>query len=292
MHEPVPFRCVGRCGAHEQLYQLECPIGHVGSEPLTVKMLYQDILNRLADDFADEPGDHGIRLTPEQKKKIKGNANDNIAIKEQRIEEWAWKLGVELIVVDEIQRLVTKSKVERLHATDSASFLTADAEEVSTKLQTLLDRGIVPIVFIGDENSPVFFDLNHYFAARLGRPLKLLPLDPNSKRDLKRFNDFCTGYDEELRRQNVIPVPTCLSQPQILGALLIASGGHIGRAARIIEVALPAALERGAVTMEAYDLSNAVRDYAMGLGWVDHDPFSVQVEREGPAERDDSGAAA
>ena len=27
--------------------------------------------------------------------------------------------------------------------------------------------------------------------------------------------------------------------------------------------------------MEAYDLSNAVRDYAIDLGWIDYDPFSV-----------------
>lgn len=71
-------------------------------------------------------------------------------------------------------------------------------------------------------------------------------------------------------------MPSCLAEPHILTALIMASGGHIGRAARIIEIALPAALERSAVTMEAYDLSNAVRDFAIGLGWVDHDPFSLE----------------
>ena len=77
----------------------------------------------------------------------------------------------------------------------------------------------------------------------------------------------------------------------MLTALIEASGGHIGRAARIIQVALPEALERGAVTLEPYDLSNAVRDYAMELGWVGYDPFSVVREMKSDAIIDDEAEA-
>jgi len=248
---------------------------------MTVKMLYQDILNRLADDFSDEPGQFGVRLTPEQRKKITGSSYDNITVKEQRIAEWCRKLGVELLVVDEIQRLVTKTKIQRIDDDDPTGFLTADAEDVTFRLQTFLDRGVVPVVFIGDETSPAFFDLNPHFRPRLERPLQLLPLNPGRPRDRMHFNDFCIGYDAELLKRKVIAISTCLSEPQILAAMLIASGGHIGRAARIIEIALPAALERGAITMEAYDLSNAVRDYAIGNGWVKVDPFSFQPDASG-----------
>ncbi|WP_454279004.1 TniB family NTP-binding protein [Sphingomonas sp. Marseille-Q8236] len=243
---------------------------------ITIKMLYQDILNRLGDDFEDVTGHVGVRLTPEQKKTIKGNSSENIVVKQQRIAEWVRKLGVELIVVDEIQRLVTKAKTERIDDVDPAVFLTPDAEEVSSRLQTFLDRGIAPIAFIGDETSEAFFDLNRQFRPRLEKPLELTPLNPKLKSDRRHFKEFCIGYDSQLQMLDIVPIRTCLSDHDVLAALITASGGHIGRAARIIEMALPAALERGAATLERYDLSNAVRDFAIGNDWVDHDPFSLR----------------
>lgn len=35
-------------------------------------------------------------------------------------------------------------------------------------------------------------------------------------------------------------------------------------------------MERGAVTLEPYDLSNAVQNYAMPLKWVDENPFCIR----------------
>lgn len=266
---------------------------HITIDPrMSLKMLYQEILNRLADDFVDEPDARGLRVTAKMSAEIRGKKSDNIKILEQRVEEWTTRLGVELVVVDEVQRLVTKpERVLTQEALDDGSFFTADALDVTRKLQGFLDRGVVPIVFIGDETSVVFFKLNAQFAARLGEPLELKPLDMDKAADRKRFHDFCVGYDRELLRRNVVAVPTCLSQPDILQALITASGGHIGRAARIIEVALPKALERGAVTLEPYDLSNAVRNFAIGLKWVDYDPFSVQRAPE-PAALDEIEADA
>jgi hypothetical protein len=245
---------------------------------MSLKMLYQEILNRLADDFIDEPSGRGLRITPRPRDGIKGKATDTIKTLEQRVEEWVVKLGVELIVVDEVQRLVTDPNRGTIDRDDPSSYFTADAMDVTKKLQAFLDRGVVPIFFIGDETSKVFFDLNSHFAARLHDPLELLPLNMTKVSDQKRFFDFCVEYDRQIVKQKVTSVPTCLTQPAVLTALITASGGHIGRAARIIQVALPAALERGAVTMEAYDLSNAVRDFAIGLRWVDHDPFSVVAD--------------
>jgi|GEM_PF-2161183 len=246
---------------------------------MSLKMLYQEILNRLADDFVGEPGPLGLRITADLAAKIKGKPSDNVKIVEQRVEEWTAKLGVELVVVDEVQRLVTKPERVLEHGDlDDGTFFTADATDVTKKLQGFLDRGVVPLFFIGDETSEVFFMLNQQFAARLGDPLQLKPLNMGRTADRRQFHKFCIGYDKELRRQGAVAVPTCLSEPNVLTALITASGGHIGRAARIIEVALPKALARGAVTMEAYDLSNAVRSFAIGLDWVDHDPFSIQHE--------------
>lgn len=185
-------------------------------------------------------------------------------------------------MIDEIQRLVTKSKRVSLDPDDVEGTLSADAMAVTLKLQGFLDRGVAPLLFLGDETSHIFFNLNQQFAARLRKPLQLPPLNMGKVADQKQFSEFCLGYDREIVARRVTTVSTCLTQPEILEAMSIASGGHIGRAARIIQTALPAALERGAITMEAYDLSNAVRDYAMDLNWVDYDPFSLQPDPTPP----------
>jgi hypothetical protein len=41
-----------------------------------------------------------------------------------------------------------------------------------------------------------------------------------------------------------------------------------------LEHAVEHAAWRGALTVEAYDLSHIARTYAMPMGWVAHDPFS------------------
>ena len=252
---------------------------HVTIDPrMTLKMLYQEILNRLADDFSDTPGTHAIRPTCEEAKKIRGNGRDNVKVLEQRVEEWVVRLGVELIIVDEIQRLVARPEAVSSGSLDPRDLFTDDAMAVTRKLQAFLDRGIVPLFFIGDETSPVFFKLNNQFAARLLRPLELKPLDVSKPADRKRFYDFCVAYDAEITSRRITSVRTCLVEEDVLAGLIEASGGHIGRAARIIQVALPAAMARGAITLEAYDLSNAVRDFAMEVGWVDYDPFAVPRE--------------
>jgi len=256
---------------------------HVTIDPrMTLKMLYQEILNRLADDFSDMPGTHAIRPTSEEAKQIRGRGTDNVKVLEQRVEEWVVRLGVELIVVDEIQRLVARPEAVASGSLDPRDLFTDDAMAVTRKLQAFLDRGIVPLFFIGDETSPMFFKLNKQFAARLLQPLELKPLDVSRPADRKRFYDFCVAYDREITRRRITSLRTCLVEEDVLTGLIEASGGHIGRAARIIQVALPAAMARGAITLEAYDLSNAVRDFAMEVDWVDHDPFAVVREAAQP----------
>lgn len=245
------------------------------SSRMTLKMLFMAILNRLADDFLDEPGNRALAIGRKSAEDIRGKSTDNVMVLEQRIEEWVRRLGVELIVIDEVQLLVTKHTSNVADVRYGRAYLTADAFDVTKKFQSFIDRGVAPMLFIGDETSADFFRLNGQFAARLGTALELQPLDVSRTADRKQFMKFCADYDREVIRLGAVPIPTCLDQPAVLTALIRASGGHIGRAARIIQEALPAAVERGAATMEAYDLSNAVRDYAMDLGWVDQDPFSA-----------------
>ncbi|WCP14041.1 hypothetical protein sphantq_02483 [Sphingobium sp. AntQ-1] len=289
------FSQAGKSAIAERLiYELEQEAIQAGSPPnpfrvihitisarMTLKMLFLAILNRLADNFAAETG-RGHKDTEKEENQIRGKSGDNVMILEQRIEEWVARLGVELIVIDEVQLLATKNERSVTDPDYGSTVLTADAFEVTKKLQSFIDRGVVPIVFIGDETSESFFKINGQFAARLGTALELPPLNVKKASDRQQFMNFCKEYDRQLVAQGATPVPTCLTEHAVLTGLIAASGGHIGRAARIIQVAMPAALERGAVTMEAYDLSNAIRDYVMDLGWIDYDPFSLQPVTKAP----------
>ncbi|GAA3262555.1 hypothetical protein [Sphingomonas yabuuchiae] len=48
----------------------------------------------------------------------------------------------------------------------------------------------------------------------------------------------------------------------------------MGRVARLIGIAASDAALRGADKVEAYDLSRATREFAIGAKWLTDDPFS------------------
>ncbi|MGI4732289.1 MAG: TniB family NTP-binding protein [Janthinobacterium lividum] len=184
----------------------------------------------------------------------------NAKVLENRIADFVRKLGVELLIADEVQHLRRKAN---------------DANEVTDRLKVFLDRGIVPLVLVGDEDSIPFFRANGKLAARLGNPLELAPLNPNGRAaDAKLFKKFCGALDDELMKHRIFASSSMLTSDEMLDALLVVSSGHVGRVARLLSVAAPAAVRRGAACVEPYDLSRATRQFAIGAAWLVTDPFS------------------
>lgn len=207
---------------------------------LNLKGFYQEVLRKLDDDFWD--------------------ADVSAKVLENRIADFVRKLGVELLIADEVQHLKRKAN---------------DANEVTDRLKVFLDRGIVPLVLVGDEDSIPFFHANGKLAARLGSPLQLAPLDPKRKAaDAKLFKKFCSALDDGLIAHNIFMTSSELTSHATLTALLKVSSGHVGRVARLLSVAAPAAVRRGAACIEPYDLSRATREFAIGADWLTTDPFS------------------
>ena len=134
----------------------------------------------------------------------------------------------------------------------------------------------MPLVLVGNHKSKEFFEKNRDLSARLGTPMQLHPLnaDKVDGPDPELFLRFCRSFDEKLVTSGCTTIRSGLDTDDMLDALAAVSGGHVGRVARLLEEALPPAIRRGAVTIDAFDLSNATRDYAMGNGWIDRDPFS------------------
>lgn len=189
------------------------------------------------------------------------NKNDTIDDLEDRIHHFSRKLGVQGLVGDEVQHLDKKS---------------TDATGVTNRLKSFLNRGIVPLILVGNEKAETFFEKNTDLAARLGTPLVLKPLDPrNDKADAKSFAEFCQKLDASMLKAGIVDEPAGLDKPGLRSQLVAVSGGHVGRVCRVVCEATIHALWRGSPVVEKHDLSVATRQYAMGpVNWAGRDPFS------------------
>lgn len=215
---------------------------------MTIKGFLQAVLRQMGDDFLDE-------------RQARNRSSDprSVQLLEQRIAEWVPKLGVELLFVEEVQRLVGGRQ---------------DAKQVTDQFQTMLDRGVVPLVLMGTEAADELFEANRELRPRLGTPLQLLPVPGRDDEEAEMLQDFCEGFDLQLQQKGIFSLRSNLDQPEIVQPVSEITGGHVGRVARLFKEATVGAVERGAQFLEPFDLSNATRQYAIANGWIDRDPFS------------------
>lgn len=219
-------------------------------EEMTLKTFYQEVLRQMGDDFFNEEARKGPKRDERTMKLL-----------ENKIARWVKRLEVRLLVADEIQRLAGAKKM---------------SGAVIERFQTFLDRGVVPLLLIGNEKSLAFFSENKDLAVRFGRPLKLDPMrTQKDTTEAGHFQDFCRSFDEQLVANHIFAIYSGLSQQRLLDPMITVTGGHIGRVARMIQEAYPIAIRRGAASIEALDLSIVTREFAIPLGWVDTDPFST-----------------
>jgi len=230
---------LGEARAAEGLPANEYQVLIVGLDKKTsLKSVYQDILLMMHDPDWDKGTEKALRV---------------------RVSEFVVRLEVEILVIDEVQHLRREGN---------------DVNDVTDAIKRFLDTGIVPVVLVGNLDSKPFFERNGQLSSRLGRPLDLTPLDADRTRDLFHFKNFCTRFDEALVQSGASRMPAGLDTAEMLEGLSIASGGHIGRVARILENAVDHAAWRGALTVEPYDLSQTARTYAMPTWKLELDPFS------------------
>lgn len=224
---------------------------------MTLRQFYQAILVMLEDDFYDAERIGPHERERDRRRRERRSAETLLAM----IADWGRRLGVELLVVDEVQRLDRVSP---------------DAEDVTTEIQTILDRGVMPILLLGNEASRPFLERNRELAVRLGSPFALEPLREENDRDMALFIRFCREYDRQLDATGCMRRLSDLGSADVSEHLFAVSGGHVGRAARIIQEAAVHAAARDADFVEAHDLSRAIRDFAIPIGWIEGDPFSTK----------------
>ena len=211
---------------------------------MTIKGFLQAVLQQMGDEFSLNN---------------KGGDRRTIEELEMRVAEWAKKLNVELLIVEEVQRLSANR---------------SDAKQITEQFQTMLDRGVVPLVLVGTEESEAMMRQNRELCARLGTPLDLLPISHDDDDSVAMFQDFCEGFEKALVDLGIFKSLSNLDEPEASEPLSLVAGGYVGRTARIIKEATIGAARRGADWIEPFDLSNATRNYAIPNGWIDYDPFS------------------
>jgi hypothetical protein len=206
-------------------------------EKITEKMLYQRILTKLGD--------------PEALGKY------SVEILRQRCSELMTSVETHLLAIDEVQLLGKQTR---------------DNYEVADALKSMLDHGVVAILFAGNEKAKEIFEVNEQLRGRLGVPLGLAPANPKILGDTKALRSFAQGLDKAIAASGVIAL-SGLGGADVVRCVGKASGGHAGRFCRIVGAALEHACARGAERIETFDLSYAVRHLAIPARWTVRNPF-------------------
>jgi hypothetical protein len=169
------------------------------------------------------------------------------------MQEFLVRAGTELLLIDEVQQLMGRSK---------------SRSDVADQFKNLLNLGICPIVFVGDETSTRLFEDNIQLANRTGVPLRLDPIRAEQKGRHPEFKSFCVRLEKQMIANGAIATSGWLSDPLGINHLRKWSAGHLGRVSRIIMEALQHSALRNARTIEKQDVDYAVKHFAMPRGYI------------------------
>jgi len=207
----------------------------------TTKRFVTSILDQYGDEYSDSAVESTLR---------------------KRVYRCIQRFGTELIFVDEVQHLNFRSS-ERSDPTDA--------------LKRMLDDGLVALVFAGDETALPLMQRNIQLANRMMTPGDIKALAIKSPEDRAVFRSFVVRLDEEMVRLQAMVRCSNLDEQRTLRCLFIISGGLLGRVVNLVRVALEGAAARGAEFVEPYDLSRAVREWAIPQRITKYDPFSQGI---------------
>lgn len=176
-----------------------------------------------------------------------------------RVRAYLREFGVQILFVDEVQ-----------HLRPGKTTITNDATDA---LKRLLDEGLVPVVFLGTDEAEDLFTRNVQLSSRLHAPADLPRLERTNPEDRGLLKIFLDHLDEEILALGLQTEKGILSHTWVRACLHQVCDGVIGRAVRLISVALELASRRGAAFIEAYDLAEATDRWALPQGLVGRNPF-------------------
>lgn len=197
----------------------------------------------------------------------------------RRVYDLLSELGVELLVVDEIQHLAV-SRHREVDGEDVASVQRQRTSEVTDTLKSMLIRGVVPMVFVGIEEARDYLLCDQQLALRCFDELDFGELDWEDAAERQVFVDFVGRLGLMLKKEKLFENRANFLVEDIPACLHKASKGRLGIACKIVAQACRHATKANAGTVERDHLSKAVDTFAIPRNIVRDNPF----KRRGDAE--------
>lgn len=164
----------------------------------------------------------------------------------------------QLLVIDEFNRAARRMTM---------------SSAIATALRDLMDRGVVPLAFLGTDEAKELFRRNPDLGSRLDAPVTMEPLDWLIEEDRELFTGFLRGLDDEMVARGILRATSGLSEPELARTLCEASNGNIRQISRIVRTAMMAVVRRDHDAIDRLDLEDAVDDWAIPNGCIDYNPF-------------------
>jgi hypothetical protein len=181
--------------------------------------------------------------------------------------EYFGKLKVELLIIDELQHLLT----DRIKKSSEGPNALTDT------FKTMLIRGLVPIVFVGiDQARSVVFN-DEQFAGRCIHEINFSRLDWTVPSQRKLFEDYCGSVGVKLKQHGLFADRSNFLSGEVPACLYAAAGGRLGMVSRIVEQASLIAIDDGSSQVLREHLAAAVDRWAIPNKIVDYNPFRSGV---------------
>ena len=203
----------------------------------TPKKLFSDILTEMGDGFADRGTEQTLR---------------------RRVIACFEQFQTQLLIIDEVQHL---------------NFRSSAKNDVTDALKSLLDTGVVPIVFLGTEDAEAMFKRNLQLNGRLLPPCDFKPLRATVAEDAELFSGFWQRLDAEVVKRGLMRSASGLDGAEFLGALHKVTGGVVGTVSRLAKEAMTIAIRRSAERIELYDFVLATDRWAIPNSFCSTNPF-------------------
>jgi len=203
----------------------------------TSRRLWASVLKVLGDEFWDKGTEDGLRA---------------------RAYQYFVRLGVELMIVDEVQHLEFRSTAR---------------SDVTDSLKRILDDGVVSLALVGTEDAREMLQRNPQLSQRMLTPCDILPLDGNDSADRDAFKRFVTKLDKAIVAAGLTTGLSGLAEPRTIECLFDVSQGVVGRVANLLRMAFSRSFYRGADYIELCDLLAATDGWAVGQNIVRYNPF-------------------
>lgn len=214
------------------------------STNVTVKGFYMDLLRAFDDPNFSKGTQHQL---------------------EHRVFHYLNECGVELLIIDEVHHLI-HSETKKVRW------------DVAELFKNMLNAKACSIILSGIEKAKFLISEDGQLARRAIPPIRLDPLRANIEEERKFFMAFLGKLDEELVRLKLTELKSGFLRGRLPGAFMQVSGGVIGIAARVIQLALGESLRRGAPSIELCDLIYATDSWAIALKFCDENPFRKLME--------------